>query len=88
MTTNKLRRQLEELKKRRGTNDCPGCGYPAYKDLEVKVVMRRPGEPPIEHPPCEVCGRDPLVIRMEGLPDKSRGDMITRDDKGLRDSDE
>jgi hypothetical protein len=81
MTTNKLRRDLETLKARRGLSDCPACGYPSYANVEYKVVMkiRSYGDPePPPKPPtfCDVCGhkhRD-LTIRMKGLQEKPRGD--------------
>lgn len=71
MTTNSLRRQLEELRKRGGTG-CPGCGYPSFKDAKVVTRVRSihdPEPPPL--PNCEVCGRPPVVIRVKGLQDKT-----------------
>jgi hypothetical protein len=72
MTTNSLRRQLEDLKKRGGHNDCPGCGYPSFKDAKVVTRVRSihdPEPPPLR--PCSVCGRPPVTIRVKGLQDKT-----------------
>jgi hypothetical protein len=71
MTTNSLRRQLEELRKRGGTG-CAGCGYPSFKDAKVVTRVRSihdPEPPPL--PPCSVCGRPPVTIRVKGLQDKT-----------------
>jgi hypothetical protein len=71
MTTNSLRRQLEELRQRGGTG-CPGCGYPSFKDAKVVTRVRSihdPEPPPL--PPCSVCGRPPVTIRVKGLQDKT-----------------
>jgi len=59
VSTEKLRRQLAELKAR-GAGNCRGCGYPEYPVTGVKVVMHRPGEPREERPleDCTVCGRE------------------------------
>jgi hypothetical protein len=77
MSTERLRRELEALKTR-GLRDCRECGYPNDPDTEVKVVIRRPGDPlPEEREPeyCKVCKRQipHTVIRMPGLPGKSKG---------------
>ena len=66
MTTNKLRRELEALKARRGNNDCPGCGYPSYRNCEIKVNIRSINDPKPPPPRCSVCGREPAVIRVKG----------------------
>jgi len=83
MTTNKLRRELEELRVKSGAGNCPGCGYPNYKPGEFRIVMKgvppkpgTPDPPPAPPDPCEVCGRPQkkYVIRMKGLQEKARGD--------------
>ena len=80
MSTERLRRELEALKAR-GIGECRGCGYPTYKSdthVEIRTIIHKYGEPPVEYPPeyCEVCGREKrrLFIRMKGLESKSRGD--------------
>jgi hypothetical protein len=87
MSTERLRRELEALKAR-GVGDCRGCGYPNYpldKNVVIKTVLRRPGDPPLEHTPehCEVCGREKknFIIRMKGLDEKPRGDTWHKDKK-------
>jgi hypothetical protein len=82
VSTKSLRRQLEELKKRGGHGDCPGCGYPSYRG-PFKIITNvrtlqidengKPYAP--ESPPklCEVCGREKLRIKMKGLSEKSQG---------------
>jgi hypothetical protein len=83
MTTNKLRRDLEVLKKRGGRSDCPGCGYPSYANVEYKIKMNVTpvGDPPKEPEPpehCDICGRQKrnLVVRMRGLNEKPRGEAV------------
>ena len=74
MTTNRLRRELAGLRKRGGHGGCPGCGYPSLKNVEVVTRVRGiddPEPPPI--PPCSVCGRPPLTIKMLGLNEKAKG---------------
>jgi hypothetical protein len=83
MTTNKLRRELEELRQKSGHADCPGCGYPSYKNAKIVTKVSvihsladvKPPKPPEK---CPVCGRDKLVIRMKGLNEKTRGNVTYR----------
>jgi hypothetical protein len=55
MSTEKLRRELEALRARAGSN-CRGCGYPEYPDREVVVAWGPAEARPTEC--CEVCARE------------------------------
>jgi hypothetical protein len=74
VSLDKLRRELAKLREGHGlANDCPGCGYPSYSNVEYEVVItvRRVGEPHKPRPPnlCKVCGREEKVytIKVRGL---------------------
>jgi rubrerythrin len=80
MSTEKLRREIAELKARRAARGCPECGPITVRHVGLPPKPRAdgtvPGNPPEPPEHCPTCGRKTkrFVIRMKGLADKSRGD--------------
>jgi len=76
VTTNKLRRELDLLKLRKGLVDCPECGFPSYTAIlsrpdPVRMTVRRTEGPsassePPEAPRCSLCGRRRLWMKVRG----------------------
>lgn len=54
-----LRREIEALRRRVGSDHCPACFDP---DEPIKVTFIPPGEEREDKEPCPVCGETPIVI--------------------------